>query len=246
MIRGFVILGLVLFAWVSLAQPIPSRPNPPKLVNDLTKTLPNSDINTLEQKLVAFHDTNSTQIVVLLQNGVERELNEYCTEIIETWGIGQAGLDNGVLVFVDLEKRKTYIATGSGSEGWLPDLMAKRIVDEYMIPRFKEKDYYGGIDAALNIIISLATGEYTADDVKSPKNGDQAKWLPFLVIGIIIVLSILLNRRGGRGGHGGGWVFTGGGFGGYSGGGFSGGGGGGGFGGFGGGGSSGGGAGGSW
>lgn len=223
-------------------------PPPSKtLVNDWSKLFSSAQSSELENKLVNFNNTNSTQIVVITQSGVERELNEYCTDIIEKWGIGQKGLDNGVLLLVDPSKRNTYIATGSGAEGWLPDLLAKRIIDNYMLPAFKEGNYYKGVNEATDVIMSLATGEYTEADVKSPKgrSGSNTKWIRILIFIALFMLIAFSSRRGGGGG--GGWVMTGGGFGGYSGGGgFSGGGGGGGFGGFGGGGSSGGGAGGSW
>lgn len=222
-------------------------PSPSKtLVNDWSQLFSSAQRSELENKLVNFNNTNSTQIVIITQSGVERELNEYSTDIIEKWGIGQKGLDNGVLLLVDPVNRNTYIATGSGAEGWLPDLLAKRIIDNYMLPAFKEGNYYKGVNEATDVIMSLATGEYTEADVKSPKssNTDVRKIVRFLPFILIFLFIIIRSSRGGGGG--GGWVMTGGGFGGYHGGGGFGGGGGGGFGGFGGGGSSGGGAGGSW
>lgn len=249
MIRGLLVWGwLMLLALVGVAQSIPERPNPPRLVNDQARIFTSEQVLALEQKLVAFSDTNSTQIVVLTQNNIEREPNEYTTDIIEKWGIGQKGLDNGVLLFIDPARRNTYIATGSGSEGWLPDILAKRIVDNYLLPAFKAGQYYKGVDDATGIIMGLASGEYTEADFQPTENKRFPKWaLVLIVIVIFIVLGLIFGGKGGGiggSGHGGGWMMTGGGFGGYSGGGgFSGGGGGGGFGG---GGSSGGGAGGSW
>ncbi|HNY02807.1 MAG TPA: TPM domain-containing protein, partial [Bacteroidales bacterium] len=152
------------------------------------------------------------------------------------------------------------IQTGYGLEGVIPDALAKRIVEVEMIPRFREGDYYGGLDAATSAMISLAKGEYTAEryynDHKKPSGLLGAIFLP-LIIGIIFLLMRFSNAKSmsmgkslpfwtafwllgsmGRG-HSGSWNnFTsgGGGFGG----------GGGGFGGFGGGSFGGGGAGGSW
>ncbi len=231
--------GMVMFAVLAtVAQQTPATSR--NLVNDGAQIFSDAQRSQLEQKLISFNDTNSTQIVILTQSGIERELNEYGTDVIEKWGIGQAGLDNGVLIIVDPQNRNTYIATGSGAEGWLPDLLARRIVDNYMLPNFKENNYYKGVDEATNIIMNLATGEYTEADVKSPKVSKQniKKWTRFLPFIFILIFLIFRNSRGG----GGGYMMTGGGFGGYSGGGgfgggFGGGGGGGGFGGFGGGGS---------
>jgi uncharacterized protein len=246
MIRGIVIWSLVLFATFSaIAQETPARSN--TLVNDWAQLFNAAQRSSLESKLVNFNDTNSTQIVVITQNSIDRELNEYGTDIIEKWGIGQKGLDNGVLLLIDPVKRNTYIATGSGAEGWLPDILAKRIVDDNLLPAFKQGQYYEGVDDATNIIMKLATGEYTAADVKSPtsKANKKPTWVKLIPFALFMLVFLFFRNKGGRGG-GGGWIMTGGGFGGYSGGGGFSGGGGGGFGGFGGGGSSGGGAGGSW
>lgn len=246
MIRGVMIWCVVLLVAFSVsAQPTPAPST--TLVNDWAEVFSASQRNALESKLVNFNNTNSTQIVVITQSGIDRELNEYSTDIIEKWGIGQKGLSNGVLLLIDPTKHNTYIATGSGAEGWLPDILAKRIIDNNLLPAFKEGNYYDGTNEATDMIMKLATGEYTEADVKSPKGSKQdiRKWTQFLPF-LLILLFFFFRGRGGRGGSGG-WMMTGGGFGGYSGGGgFGGGGGGGGFGGFGGGGSSGGGAGGSW
>ncbi len=248
MIRGKAIWGLILLfgTFLAAAQDTPDKSG--TLVNDWAQLFSGDQRSALEIKLINFNDTNSTQIVVITQNSIDRELNEYGTDIIEKWGIGQKGLDNGVLLIIDPAKRNTYIATGSGAEGWLPDILAKRIVDDNLLPAFKQGQYYEGVDEATSIIMKLATGEYTAADVKSPtsKANKKTTWVKLIPFALFMLVFIFFRNKGGRGG-GGGWIMTGGGFGGYSGGGgFGGGGGGGGFGGFGGGGSSGGGAGGSW
>ncbi len=250
MIRGLMIWGLMLMLTASVIAQIPARPSPPVLVNDFANLFSSDQKAALERKLVAFNDTKSVQIVVITQDGVKQELNQYTTEIGEQWGIGQDGIDNGVLIFIDRKSRKFYIATGSGTEGWLPDLLVRRIEENYFVEAFRAEQYYKGVDDATNVIMGLATGEYTAEDVKSPKSGQGRNKSPwrFLPFALILLAFFFFRRKGGGGGRGGGmaaggWMFTGGGFGGYSGGG---GGGGGSFGGFGGGGFSGGGAGGSW
>jgi uncharacterized protein len=160
------------------------------------------------------------------------------------------------------EKGEVEIQTGYGLEGVIPDALAKRIVENEMIPRFKRDDYYGGIDAAVSAMISLAKGEYTADQYvkrNKAKSSPYALLIPVIILALVFTM-IRTNRAKGMAtgksipfwtafwllgsmgrGHSGSWNdFTGGG------GGFGGGGGGGGFGGFGGGSFGGGGAGGSW
>jgi uncharacterized protein len=242
MIKGILIWSLAMLATLSaLGQQTPAKSD--KLVNDWANLFSVSERNALEDRLVKFSKSNSTQVVVITQGNVSRDLNEYCTDIIEVWGIGQKGLDNGVLLLIDPVKRNTYIATGSGTEGWLPDILAKRIVDNELLPAFKEGKYFIGVSVATSTIMKLATGEYTAADVKSPPF-DFEEWrgnLPFIFIilffGGIFIYSIFTRNKNGD------WIITANGFGDSD---FGGSSDGGDFGGFGGGGSSGGGAGGSW
>lgn len=248
---GVLFCLLLLLGGVVYAVDVPSRPSPPKLVNDLAGILSESETNTLEDKLVSFYDTSATQIAIVTISTIgDWEPNAFATELINSWGIGQVKQDNGVVILVAVNDRDTYIGTGKGSEGWLPDLLAKRVVDNYLLPKFREDDYYGGLNEATTAIMKLASGEYTGEDITNPsrRGKDPISAWGIIIVLIIFVLILRTVLRGG-GGTGGGWTYTGGGIyggfgGGSSGGGFSGGGGS--FGGFGGGSSGGGGAGGSW
>lgn len=246
----------------SFGQSFPAKPD--RLVNDYTNTLSAAEVNALEQKLVAFDDSTSTQIAVVLIPTLDGyDISDYGARLAESWGIGSAENDNGVLLLVALGDRKMTIQTGYGVEGALPDAIAKRIIEREIKPNFKAANYYQGIEAGTDAIISYTKGEYKAEQrpQQTGKSGSS-----FFVIIIIIVVLLLLSRRGGGGrggqviggrgaaspfwwmlmgsGMGGGRSSGGGWGGGFGGGGF--GGGGGGFGGFGGGGFGGGGASGSW
>ena len=256
---------LLLITQVLLAQgDFPKRPKPPKLVNDFTNTLSPSEQATLERKLVAFNDSTSTQIAVVLMSSVgQYDIGDYAFQLGEKWGIGQEGKDNGLLILAAMNDRKIFIATGYGMEGAVPDAIANRIVDNVIVPAFRREDYYEGLDQATDMIIKLASGEYDAEDIEKKGNHGGAIFFLLFFIVVFIVLPLLKNRNDNdnhMGGRGGGVdLFTslmlmnllgggrrgGGGFGNFSGGGgtF---GGGGGFGGFGGGSFGGGGAGGSW
>lgn len=261
--KYFISILLLLFSTLAIAKEIPAKPNPPRLVNDFAGMLNASEREALEQKLVAYDDSTSTQIAIVTERTLDGEdIFDYSYRIAENWGIGNQGKNNGILIYVALDDHKIFIQTGRGAEGFLPDAIAKRIIENIIKPAFREQNYYKGLDRATDAIISYGAGEYKADD-------NQETGFPPIIIFIIIfivlmiIVSIFNNKnndddndggyyRGGRyneRGRGGGWIFfppIGGGGGGWNSGGGGGGFGGGGFGGFGGGGFGGGGAGGSW
>jgi uncharacterized protein len=262
------LLAWVILLFVSLSLSAQDRvlpkPNPPRLVNDAAQLLTPDQVAALEAKLVAYDDTTSNQIAIVLVktlNGLEP--NDYATELGRLWGIGGKEFNNGVVVLVSTgndgqEKRKVYIAPGYGLEGAIPDIIAKRIVDREMVPHLQAGNYYRALDEATDALIKAAAGEYKAPagyrDRSKGGKGIPVGLIVFIVIMVILFSSRggggrggggMLSRRGYRGWNGGPPVIFPGGFGG-GGGGFGGGGGGGGFGGFGGGGFGGGGAGGDW
>ncbi len=263
--KEIFILPVLLFLTLILsAQDIPDRPVPPRLVNDYANILSPDQVTILERKLVSFNDSTSTQIVLVTVkslNGYDE--NDYAQRLGQKWGVGQKGRNNGIVILVKPkypnEKGKASIQTGYGLEGVLPDITCKQIVDNEMIPKFAEGDYYGGISSGIAVVMSITKGEFTAGQYS--KRARQQKpygiLVPIIIL-MLIVFWIRMNRGGthsvgknlpfwttlfllgsmGRGGSGswGNFQSGGGGFGG----------GGGGFGGFGGGGFGGGGAGGSW
>ncbi|MDY7394861.1 TPM domain-containing protein [Aureibaculum sp. 2210JD6-5] len=244
---------------------IPPKPNLQTSFYDGAKLLSGYEKNALEQKLINYNDTTSTQIVVATINNLNGEdIALYATKWAHEWGVGQAEEDNGVFVLVAKDDRKLWIATGYGVEHLLTDALSKRIINNIITPQFKQGDFYSGLDKGTSAIIQILNGEYQGTPQHSSDGGDGIPFI-FIILFLIILLIILSNRnkrnrgnrgnrrddtarsileaiilsRAGRGGFGGG-----GGFGGSSGGGSFGGGG---FGGgFGGGGFGGGGAGGSW
>lgn len=225
---------------------VPSKPNPPKLVNDYTGTLTSSQKEALEAKLVAYDDSTSNQIaVVIIPSTGNYSVEEVGLEIIRTWGVGNKEINNGLVLLVAKDDRKMRIEVGYGLEGAITDVDAKDIIENVLKPNFRANNYYGGIDKAVDALIQEAAGEYTA-----PQNyGSSNKKDKGIGFGTIIIVIIILLMIIGGGVSGGGTYVSRGGFSGWSGGGGSSGwsgGGGGGFGGFGGGGGGGGGASGSW
>ncbi|TDQ10380.1 TPM domain-containing protein [Pedobacter metabolipauper] len=197
--RSIAALFLITLASLSFAQEFPAKPG--KLVNDYTNTLSSSQVQQLEQKLVAFNDSTSTQIAIAIVKTVgDYDINEYTLELGRKWGVGQAGKNNGIMIVVAVGDRKISIQTGYGLEGVLPDVYSKRIIENDIKPYFKAGDYYQGLEAGTNAIIKYTKGEYKEERPKKSKNKGG---FPVGAIIVIIVIIAIIVRRGGRGGGGG-------------------------------------------
>lgn len=188
------------------AQDFPPIPNPPRLVTDFTGTLSADEVTSLEQKLVAYNDSTSTQIaIVMMRSTGEYEIADYSQRLGEKWGIGSSK-DNGILILAAMDDRKVFIATGRGMEGVVPDALAKRIVTNLITPNFKMESYYQGLDQATDMIFKLASGEYKAEDVESEGKPGGATFLLLILIFLFVILPLIKNRKdndnhmGGRGG----------------------------------------------
>lgn len=239
---------------------VPPRPVPARTVNDYASVFTAVERNDMENMLTAFADSTSNQIVVVTVNDLEgMDPAMYAYEIGETWGVGSSRFDNGIVVLVkpktSASSGQVYIAVGYGLEGAVPDATAKLIVENEMIPRFRQNDYAGGVTAALAVLMKLASGEISYKEYEN--SSDSAPAIFFMIVFIVAALLLIsaksrdkgtdIDSRGVRGSSVADAIFWGSIFGGGRHGGGSGGfGGGSGFGGFGGGSFGGGGAGGSW
>ena len=209
-------------------------------VNDFAGLLSPAAKSQIETFLRNFDASDSTQVVVVTVPNLQGEpVDMVALQIAEAWKIGQKGKDNGALLLIGKEDRKMRIEVGRGLEGKLTDLLAGRIVDNEIAPRFKKGDFEGGIAAGVNAIAQSVRGEYKGTGKAGGRKKNAGVWWLFPLLFFVLPLLGRLSGNG-RGRHSGGYWIGGGGFGG--------GGGGGGFGGFsgGGGGFSGGGSSGSW
>lgn len=252
-------LLLILFSGTVLAVEFPARPVPPRLVNDFAGVLENNQVEMLERHLVAFDDSTSVQIAVVLVKTTDGyPISQYAVELAEQWGVGTSKQDNGAIVLVATDDRELFIATGYGLEATLPDALCKRIIERDILPGFRSSGYFEGLMSGTTKMMDAVRGEYsdTPRARKMPEEGWPAIVLITLFILLILAAKVWSAKRysvinnipfwtawqllnAARGTHRGGW-------GSFSGGGGFGGGGGGGFGGFGGGSFGGGGAGGRW
>lgn len=194
--KALLFLLISLASLTAFTQNFPERPN--RLVNDYTSTLSAEQVTALEQKLVAFYDTTSTQIAVVIINSLEGyDVADYAVRLAETWGIGRQGKNNGVLVLASLGDRKITIQTGYGVEGALPDAISKRIITNEITPSFRQGDYYQGLDRGTDAIISYTKGEYKND---APRNKKRKGGSAGFIIIIVLLIIIFISRRGGGGG----------------------------------------------
>ncbi|RPD91789.1 TPM domain-containing protein [Aureibaculum marinum] len=178
---------------------IPPKPNLQTSVYDEAGLLKASEKNALEQKLIRYNDTTSTQIVVAIINTLNGEdIALYATKWAHEWGVGQEKQDNGVFVLVAKNDRKLWIATGYGVEHLLTDALSKRIVNNIITPQFKQGNYYNGLDRGTSAIMQVLNGEFQG----TPQNeSDGHIPIVFIVFFVIILFIILTNRNKGNGGN---------------------------------------------
>jgi len=146
--------------------PVPSKPS--GWVNDYANVFSEGELQSLNQKLNVFQYNHSTQIfIVTFDKNNGYSLSTLGPMIGEEWGVGQKGKDNGLLLLMDMRDRDVFITTGYGLEEYIPDAIAKRIVENELVPAFKQGDFYEGVDAATDVMISLLEGKFTPDEYRS-------------------------------------------------------------------------------
>lgn len=199
---GFLFLLSLLFVVHSINAQVPERPSPPRLVNDFAGVLNQAEAATLENKLVQFARETSTQIVVVTVSDLDGyDPGDFAFRIGEQWGVGQRGSDNGLVILVKPKKGneqgRIFIATGYGLEGVLPDATVNgTIIENEIIPYFRQNNYYQGLDRGTNVIMDITRGEYTAayyEENYASQGGGLFPVLLFFFF-IFIILPILRGR----------------------------------------------------
>ena len=161
-LRFVFLLCLASSFGVAAQYNIPDKPEfQTSVYDDDIKLLSTSQKNSLEQKLIRYSDSTSTQIVIAVISSTNGEYINYLgAQWGEKWGIGQADKDNGILILLAKDDRKIAINTGKGIEYLVTDALSKRIINRDVIPYFKRDDYYGGLDRATDAIFEVLNGEY--------------------------------------------------------------------------------------
>jgi uncharacterized protein len=196
---GLILVLSVVF--VSFSQNnLPDKPDKETSVYDGANLLSTNQKIQLEQKLIDYADTTSTQIVIVTIKSLNgHNINLYAAEWAHKWGIGQAGKDNGLLFLVAKEDRKMAIQVGYGLEHLLTDAMSRRIIELIIVPHFKNNDYYTGIDAGTTSMMEVLSGEYQNDATES---GFSSLFIIIIIFFIVIVLLIVFSNKKTRGGGG--------------------------------------------
>lgn len=238
----FMLILISLSLTFGMAQSVEAQlpaPTQAFYVNDFANVIDDTTEKTMQDMAVALGQSTGAQVVVVTVpslGGVD--LETYSLELLRKWGIGDAKKDNGVLLLLSMEERKSRIEVGYGLEGALPDGKTGTIQDEYMIPYYRNKDYSNGMLGGFTKIVEEVYKEYS---VEAPQNVDasvyyagsgnsseqgndalKAVFAVFLVI--LMIFDIIFNRGritqiiiwmamrgGGRSGGGGGGGFSGGG-----------------------------------
>ena len=189
---------LLLTAALAAAQePFSPPPPPAQYFNDYAGVVSPGDARRLEQKLKRFDEETSSQVVVAvfpeLPGG---SLEDFTARTAEAWKVGRKELDNGAVLFVFVNDRKIRLEVGYGLEGALPDVTAKRIIEDVIAPRFREGGYGEGLIAGVGAIQAATRGEYTAPPRKpgGTDSGPIALLLPLGFIALIFILSRRLDR----------------------------------------------------
>lgn len=202
----------VQFAWLlaclfaaSLAQAQQAVPALSGHVVDAAGTLAPAQRAALDARLTAFEQARGSQVVLLLVPSTQPEdIASYANRVANTWKIGRKDIGDGLLVIVAVQDRKLRIEVAKTLEGAIPDLAAKRIIDEAITPRFKQGDYAGGLDAGLTRIMALITSEALPEPAKAgAQPTGEFDWMQlgiFMFIAVPVVgavtKSILGNRIG--------------------------------------------------
>jgi uncharacterized protein len=188
----------------AVAQPQVAVPALHAPITDLTRTLTGEQVAALDTRLRDFESRSGAQIAVLLVPSIEPEtIEEFSIRVADEWKVGRRGPDDGVLLVVAKQDRAVRIEVGYGLEGALPDVMANRIIDQVLVPRFREGDYFGGISAALDRIVALIEGESLPEPESSrpvPTGDAVGSLLPILFMAVFVGSSMLRRAFGAFGG----------------------------------------------
>jgi uncharacterized protein len=226
------VIGLLLFPLAALAQSFPPLTG---RVVDAAGLLKPEERTALEGKLKAHEDRTTDQVVVATVSSLEgTTVEDYANRLFRHWQLGQKAKNNGALLLVAPKERKVRIEVGYGLEGALTDALSKVIIATAIAPQFQKGDFAGGIDAGIDAMLSILTGDAEEWQRRAEIREDDSTPLdPVVAFVILLILFIIISRlmsragprRIGRGRHAPWIVTTGGWSGGSRGGGWSGGGG---------------------
>ena len=178
---------------IGIAQNVPKKlhSNP---VQDYANLLSNEEQASLNEKLIHYTDSTSTSIVIVIQKDIEDDINYQASQYLSQWGVGQKRKDNGVLILMAVNQRKIAISTGYGVEDKLTDAISRRIIEQKIIPYFKNQEYYLGFDRGTSAIIDTLAGKFQKEKLQKSDTIDY-RLIFFILVPLIFIIAIILRNK---------------------------------------------------
>ncbi|GAB3335647.1 TPM domain-containing protein [Marilutibacter aestuarii] len=191
-----LLLALLPAASAQSLAPVPPLDGP---VVDTTGTLDAATRQALEARARALQAAKGSQLQVLMvaSTGPE-EIAQYAVRVFEQWQLGRKGVDDGVLLVVAKDDRRVHIEVGYGLEGAIPDATAHRVIQEYLVPRFRAGDFAGGVDEATRVLAGLVEGESLPAPMAERRDdrGGGGNWLGALFAAFVVAQLVRAIFRG--------------------------------------------------
>lgn len=201
-LKRYIFALFLIFGLFSKAQLVPEKPAVLYPVYDKANLLSENEKDALNQKLIKFSDSTSTEIlVVIVPTTSGEDVNYLATMYGEKWGIGQKGVDNGVVFLIATEDRTMSIQQGRAVEQYLTASVAGQILDYLVTPAFKKGEWYNGIDRGTSAIMEAVQGKFKPIVKKQKNEGGISISAIFLIIIVIIILISLTNGNNGGGNY---------------------------------------------
>jgi uncharacterized protein len=201
-----LVAALLAGTWLPAAERIP--PAPPRYFNDYAAVVAVPTAGRLNARLEQFERETSNQLLVVIYPRMESSssVEDYTVRVAQAWRAGQAGRNNGAVLFAFMQEHQLYIQVGYGLESVLPDATAKRIIEREIVPRFRAGDIDGGMTAAVEAMIAATKGEYKGTGRTQTDNDPQSSvargGITFLVcVAFIGLMFFLFVRQGLRGAY---------------------------------------------
>jgi len=188
-----VTVGLMMAAGISALE----VPYLTGRVIDQANLLDDDFRSQLEERLRVLEEETGAQVVVLTIPSLEGDpIEDFSMRVVETWKLGRADTDDGVLILIARDERRMRIEVGYGLEGVLTDAQSGRIIDRLMAPRFREGDFDGGVGAAVEAVSSAIRGEPVQLPEKTARSSgiNPAGFFFFLIFGLPFIGGALSAR----------------------------------------------------
>ena len=175
-----------------MAMDVPN-PNSNFYVLDQANLISTStELDIIQTSEALYNETGAQIVVVTLENLDGYDLEQSSVKLFREWGIGDKEKNNGVLIILALEEREVRIEVGYGLEGAIPDSVAGRILDDYMLPNLQEGGYDSAFFDTYQAVLKRVMNEYGIDSLAGVETQSEQEEVPWfwIIVGAIILLSL--------------------------------------------------------